>query len=44
VTGNVPFETIDDKFREVFNLLPRDESEELVLREPLNEINTELSQ
>ncbi len=44
VTGNVPFETIDDKFREVFNLLPRDESEELILREPLNEINTELSQ
>ena len=44
VTGNVPFETIDDKFREVFNLLPRDQSEALILREPLNEVNTELSQ
>ncbi|TAF52261.1 MAG: thioredoxin family protein [Oscillatoriales cyanobacterium] len=44
VTGNVPFETIDDKFREIFDLLPRDESEELIRREPLNEINTELSQ
>ena len=44
VTGNVPFETIDDKFREIFDLLPRDKSVELIRREPLNEVNTELSQ
>lgn len=40
-TGTVPFERIDDKFREVFDLLPRSESVELK-RRPVNEINTEL--
>lgn len=40
-TGTIPFERIDDKFREVFNLLPRSESVELKRRQ-VNEINTEL--
>jgi len=40
--GQVPFEAIDDRFREVFNLLPRSESEELVPRQPLNEVNVEV--
>lgn len=40
-TGTIPFEQIDDKFREVFNLLPRAESVELKRRQ-VNEINTEL--
>lgn len=41
--GKVPFEQIDDVFREVFNLLPRSESVELK-RRPINEFNTELVQ
>jgi thiol-disulfide isomerase/thioredoxin len=32
--GQVPFEKIDDKFREIFDLLPRNESVELKLRSP----------
>ncbi|MGC8712601.1 MAG: thylakoid membrane photosystem I accumulation factor [Leptodesmis sp.] len=40
-TGVLSFEQVDDKFREVFDLLPRSESAELK-RRPLNEINTEL--
>ena len=40
--GKVPFEKVDDAFREVFNLLPRTESVELKQR-PINEFNTELS-
>ncbi len=36
--GQVSFEKIDDRFREVFNLLPRSESKELK-RRPLNNIN-----
>jgi len=43
-TGNVPFEVLDDKLREVFDLLPREESEELIRRQPLNEVNTEVAQ
>ena len=41
--GRVPFEQVDDAFREVFNLLPRSESAELKRRPvPVNELNTEL--
>lgn len=40
--GQVPFEEVDDTFREVFNLLPRSESLELKIR-PVNEFNTELA-
>lgn len=40
--GQVPFEEIDDKFREVFNLLPRSESLELK-RRSFNEFSSELS-
>ncbi len=40
--GQVPFEQVDDIFREVFNLLPRSESLELKLR-PVNEFSTELT-
>jgi thiol-disulfide isomerase/thioredoxin len=40
-TGALPFERIDDVFREVFNLLPRSESVEL-RRRPINEISGEL--
>jgi hypothetical protein len=40
--GQVKFETIDDKFREVFDLLPREESVELK-RRYFNEFNTELA-
>lgn len=40
--GQVPFEQVDDTFREVFDLLPRSESVELK-RRPVNEINTELT-
>jgi hypothetical protein len=40
-TGIVSYEAIDDVMREVFDLLPRSESEEL-RRRPLNEVNTEL--
>ncbi|NJK37671.1 MAG: thioredoxin family protein [Oscillatoriales cyanobacterium RM1_1_9] len=39
--GQVSFETIDDQFRQVFDLLPRAESKELK-RKAINEINTEL--
>lgn len=39
--GQVPYEEVDDKLREVFNLLPRSESKELKLR-PVNEFNNEL--
>ena len=39
--GQVPYETIDDTLREVFDLLPREESVEL-RRRPLNEVNSEL--
>ncbi|WP_353931581.1 thylakoid membrane photosystem I accumulation factor [Okeanomitos corallinicola TIOX110] len=42
-TGQVPFEEIDDKFRGVFNLLPRDESIEFKQRS-FNEYSSELSQ
>jgi len=40
-TGQANFEQIDDKFREVFNLLPRSESVELKLK-TFNEFNSEL--
>ncbi len=39
--GQVPFETVDDAFRQVFDLLPRDQSVEL-RRRSFNEFNTEL--
>jgi hypothetical protein len=39
--GQVPFERVDDKFREVFDLLPRSESE-TPKRRPLNEVNEEI--
>jgi len=41
--GNIPFERVDDAFREVFNLLPREESVKLKSR-PVNEINAEIAQ
>ncbi|MEL6380947.1 MAG: thylakoid membrane photosystem I accumulation factor [Cyanobacteria bacterium J06626_18] len=40
-TGTISYETIDDVMREVFDLLPRSESEEL-RRRPVNEVNSEL--
>jgi thiol-disulfide isomerase/thioredoxin len=40
--GVLPFEQVDDAFRQVFNLLPRTESVELK-RRPVNEVNTELT-
>ncbi|MBD2438675.1 thylakoid membrane photosystem I accumulation factor [Nostoc sp. FACHB-110] len=40
--GQVPFEEIDDKFREVFDLLPRSESVELK-RRSFNEFSSELT-
>lgn len=40
-TGFVSYEAIDDVMREVFDLLPRSESEEL-RRRPVNEVNSEL--
>jgi hypothetical protein len=40
--GNVPFEQIDDVFRQVFDLKPRAESKKLTPR-AFNEINTELA-
>jgi thiol-disulfide isomerase/thioredoxin len=43
LSGRVPFESIDDAFRQVFDLLPRSESVTLK-RRSLNEINVELSQ
>jgi hypothetical protein len=39
--GTIPFEEIDDKLREVFDLLPRSQSVRLKRRQ-LNEVNTEL--
>lgn len=39
--GQVPYEQVDDKLRQVFDLLPREESKELKLR-PINEFNNEL--
>ncbi|MEM6835756.1 MAG: thylakoid membrane photosystem I accumulation factor [Cyanobacteria bacterium P01_C01_bin.120] len=39
--GMVSYETIDDVMRQVFDLLPRSESEEL-RRRPINEVNSEL--
>ena len=39
--GQVSYETIDDKMRQVFDLLPREESVEL-RRRPINEVNSEL--
>ncbi len=39
--GQVPYETIDDKMREVFGLLPRTESVAL-RRKPINEVSGEL--
>lgn len=41
--GQVPFEEIDDKFREVFDLLPRDQSIQFKQR-LFNEYSSELSQ
>ncbi|OLP20234.1 thioredoxin family protein [Leptolyngbya sp. 'hensonii'] len=41
--GKIPFERVDDVFRQVFDLLPRSESVEL-RRRIVNEINTELVQ
>ncbi len=41
--GILPFEQVDDVFRQVFDLLPRSESVPLK-RRSLNEINTELTQ
>lgn len=40
--GLVPFEQVDDTFRDIFDLLPRSESVELK-RRPVNEISTELT-
>jgi thiol-disulfide isomerase/thioredoxin len=40
--GQVPFEEIDDRFREVFDLLPRTESVQLK-RRSFNEFSSELS-
>lgn len=40
-TGMVPYEEIDDVLRQVFDLLPRTESEDLK-RRAFNEVNTEL--
>ncbi|MEM8605081.1 MAG: thylakoid membrane photosystem I accumulation factor [Cyanobacteria bacterium P01_H01_bin.121] len=41
--GQIPYETIDDRLREVFDLLPREESVELK-RRLVNEVNVELAQ
>ncbi len=41
--GKVPFEAVDDVFREVFNLLPRSESVPL-RRRMFNEFNSELTE
>ena len=40
-TGEIAYEEVDDVMREIFNLYPRSESEEL-RRRPVNELNTEL--
>jgi hypothetical protein len=42
-TGQVDFNKIDDRFREIFDLLPRSESQELK-RRTVNEVNSELVQ
>lgn len=42
-SGKIPFEQVDDAFREVFDLLPRSQSVELK-RRPVNEINVELTE
>ena len=39
--GQIPYELVDDKLREVFDLLPREESLELK-RRSFNEVNSEL--
>ena len=39
--GQIPYEMVDDKLRELFDLLPRDESLELK-RRSFNEVNSEL--
>ncbi len=39
--GQVPFETMDDTMRSIFNLVPRSEST-ILQRRPVNEISTEL--
>lgn len=39
--GQVAYETIDDRLREIFDLLPRDQSEPL-RRRYVNEVNTEI--
>lgn len=39
--GQIPYEMVDDKMRELFDLLPRDESVELK-RRSFNEVNSEL--
>ena len=39
--GQIPYELVDDKMRELFDLLPRDESVELK-RRSFNEVNSEL--
>ncbi len=41
--GVVSFESIDDQYRKVFDLLPREESLELK-RRPLNEVNASLTE
>lgn len=41
--GQVPFEQVDDAFRKIFNLLPREESVQLKPRS-VNEFNSELAQ
>ena len=40
-SGQIPYEEVDDSLREVFNLLPRDESVELK-RRSFNQFNSEL--
>lgn len=40
-TGALSYEAVDDVFRDVFDLLPRDESQAL-RRRPINELNVEL--
>jgi thiol-disulfide isomerase/thioredoxin len=41
--GQVPYEEIDDRLREVFDLLPRDKSVQLK-RRSFNELNSEITQ
>ncbi|PMB47666.1 hypothetical protein CEN39_23925 [Fischerella thermalis CCMEE 5201] len=42
-TGQVPYEEVDDRLREVFDLLPRTQSVELK-RRSFNELNSELTE